>query len=708
MNERACRRLLVVRFAGVAALGGVLLVQGCAGRGGPAPAAPPGAAAAGYEGARDAPDSLALRTLSGRRIALDPGHGGVFRGSLGTGGLAEADVNLDVALRLRDRLRAAGAEVFVTREDDRDFLTPADSSLRADLVERSRRANAFAPDLFVSIHHNADAGGRHDVNETQTYWKLDDDGASFEAAQDVHRALVRNVRIGADRLLPGNYAVLRQSDAPAILTESSYLTYPPTEVRLRTPAALQLEADALVLGLARYFGRGAPAVIAFGSATESTPAGGAREQGPTLQAEIAGTFDTVELSLDGEALAPDRAGQVIAWTPRSPLAEGPHVATLRVRLAGAGSSPLVRFGFEVARVPDHLGLEAPYQLEWAPNDEALAVRMQLRDRDGLRVRSDTLGVRVHADARAAPGDTTLILLHGEAWLYLRRAASRGRRPVGPLQLRAEPVRAAVRGATLRVPLRAGPRAIECVGLRSRPHGPALRSRNARRSGWLGAQSRWLRTLPPVRRVRRGDRARGDARLAARAGGGRDLGRTSTGRDDAGQRVRRLVRRCAAGPAHRRGRRGRRRLAGPAARGPRRGLAVGHACGRRESRGGARAGRDAARVWRAGPARAAGPHADARRRPRATRRALRRRALPAHRPGRRCATPGGPHRQCHGAPLGRGHAGDVRFAGGTACRDHGGLRVGAPADLAARRCSPSSARWRTNDPRWPECARRPIA
>src|SRR5262249_25427870 len=151
-------------------------------------------------------DTTAVR---GRRIVLDPGHGGVFRGALGVHGLTEAEVNLGVALHLRGLLEARGAQVLMTRTDDRDFLTPADSSLRSDLAERVRIAGAFHPDLFVSVHHNADARGAHDVNSTQTYYKLGDEGPSLDAAQSVHRFLVRNLGIAEQRILPGNYYVLR-------------------------------------------------------------------------------------------------------------------------------------------------------------------------------------------------------------------------------------------------------------------------------------------------------------------------------------------------------------------------------------------------------------------------------------------------------------------------------------------------------------------
>jgi N-acetylmuramoyl-L-alanine amidase len=207
------------------------LVTGCARPpGGPGIIAPPARVPpkAGYDGRRDSLDSVDPSVLRGKRIVLDPGHGGFFAGAVGVGGLTEKEVNLGVALELRDMLVAAGAEVLMTRDTDRDFLTPADSTLRSDLAARAGIANAFAPDLFVSIHHNADAGGAHDVNETQTYYQLGDEGPSYDAAQDVFRAITRNLGIEVSKMIPGNFFVVRNSDAPALLTEASFLTYPPT------------------------------------------------------------------------------------------------------------------------------------------------------------------------------------------------------------------------------------------------------------------------------------------------------------------------------------------------------------------------------------------------------------------------------------------------------------------------------------------------
>jgi len=80
------------------------------------------------------------------RIVLDPGHGGRDPGALGSNGLREKDITLDVSLRLKRLLETKiGCEVVLTRSSDR-FLS---------LEERTALANSNEADLFVSIHTNA-------------------------------------------------------------------------------------------------------------------------------------------------------------------------------------------------------------------------------------------------------------------------------------------------------------------------------------------------------------------------------------------------------------------------------------------------------------------------------------------------------------------------------------------------------------------------
>ena len=427
-SRAGTRRAVVLPLVAAA----LLLGAGCARRA-PVPPPPPPLAVRwvrGYEGLADSLSQVDARGLPGRRIALDPGHGGHFRGALGVHGLAEAEVNLRVALRLRDLLVAQGAQVFLTREDDRDFLSPGDSSLRGDLSERMRRANVFHPDLFLSIHHNADAGGAHDVNETQTYYKLGDDGPSLDAAQDVHRGLVHNVGIRPQKVVPGNYFVLRSSEAPGLLTETSYITNPDVEGQLRLPEKQTLEAQALYIGLARYFARPRPVIAEFAAVAPGATAGDSlfRDQDPSLTARVAGDFDLVALRVDGLTVSPTRTGDRLAWTPAAAWRGGDHDATLQVRLGGNGATRERRLRFAVARTATTLEARGFGPTGLSRAQPVAAVRLVLRDSNGAVV-ADTLGPpqRIRLQARPGsgmqPADTVVVARDGVAWAYLRFAGA---------------------------------------------------------------------------------------------------------------------------------------------------------------------------------------------------------------------------------------------------------------------------------------------
>jgi N-acetylmuramoyl-L-alanine amidase len=399
---------------------------------------------AGYDARRDSLDSVDASVLAGRKIVLDPGHGGFFRGALGLDGLTEAEVNLGVALKLRDLLTAHGAEILLTRSEDRDFLTPSDSTLRSDLAARAALARPFAPDLFVSIHHNADPAGRRDVNETQTYYKLGDEGPSLELAQDVHRALVRNVGIRPNQVISGNYFVLRESEAPAILTEVSYITNPAVEKKLRLPEKQQLEAESLFLGITRYFMRRLPVITTF-----------VDQGGGVLMARVAGAFDRVDLEVDGRGVSAARSDDVIQWNPPAPLEQGPHEARLIVALAGEGTARPKALRFDVWRETTRLEARA-----WpAASNPGSIVAVEIRARDAAGLPSlDSIAVRVRA-TRATPRETVVVARDGIAWAYFQLAPTTGKRAAGqPLQaaeitatlagMNAPTIRASARAARL--------------------------------------------------------------------------------------------------------------------------------------------------------------------------------------------------------------------------------------------------------------------
>ncbi|UCH85007.1 MAG: N-acetylmuramoyl-L-alanine amidase [Candidatus Latescibacterota bacterium] len=212
-----------------------------------------------YEGLNENLPRLDTSILEGRTILIDPGHGGHFRGTEGQGGLDESMANLGVGLYLWGLLREAGAEVHLTRSAEKDFLGDTDSTVATDLHARVELVDSIAPDILVSIHHNADAGRDPATNRVETYYKLGDP-ASRDLAFAVHRHLMRNLGIENGEVRPGNYYILRNVDVPAIIGEGSYLTHPGVEENLRLSEKQRLEAEAYFLGVLDYFSRGTPRI----------------------------------------------------------------------------------------------------------------------------------------------------------------------------------------------------------------------------------------------------------------------------------------------------------------------------------------------------------------------------------------------------------------------------------------------------------------
>lgn len=81
------------------------------------------------------------------RVVLDPGHGGKDCGTRSVEGTCEKDLVLDISKRVARLLRQDPRfSVFLTR--DTDVFIP--------LKERTRMANRWKGDLYLSIHANAD------------------------------------------------------------------------------------------------------------------------------------------------------------------------------------------------------------------------------------------------------------------------------------------------------------------------------------------------------------------------------------------------------------------------------------------------------------------------------------------------------------------------------------------------------------------------
>ncbi|MFO7946710.1 MAG: N-acetylmuramoyl-L-alanine amidase [Armatimonadota bacterium] len=89
--------------------------------------------------------------LAGKRIAIDPGHGGSDTGAVGPTGLTEKEVNLTISSLLRERLETAGAEVVLTRYTD-TAVAPG-SGKSGELEARVQTTKVTLPSMQIPCRH---------------------------------------------------------------------------------------------------------------------------------------------------------------------------------------------------------------------------------------------------------------------------------------------------------------------------------------------------------------------------------------------------------------------------------------------------------------------------------------------------------------------------------------------------------------------------
>jgi N-acetylmuramoyl-L-alanine amidase len=242
----------------------------------PAPSAP-APPAVNRSGGFSLSRQLGLRVS---RVVIDPGHGGHDPGAK-TKGLTEADLVLDVALRLEQLLsKQDGFDVVLTRRVD--TFVP--------LEERTAIANREGADLFLSIHANASTNSAARGVETYFLNLTANPDAEMVAARenaassrsmnqlpDIVKAIALNNKIHESRdfasmiqsslhsqlqktdssvrnlgVKQAPFMVLLGATMPSVLAEISFITNKQEAANLKTEKYRQRIAEALYAGVLRY------------------------------------------------------------------------------------------------------------------------------------------------------------------------------------------------------------------------------------------------------------------------------------------------------------------------------------------------------------------------------------------------------------------------------------------------------------------------
>ncbi|MDK8184205.1 N-acetylmuramoyl-L-alanine amidase CwlD [Paenibacillus sp. UMB4589-SE434] len=193
--------------------------------------------------------------LSGKIVAIDAGHGGADGGASSRQGVIEKDINLAIALQLRDYLQQAGAVVVMTREGDYDLAdkdTKGYAKRKAeDLKRRVQFISEKQADLLISIHMNSIPSNRWSGAQTFYAKSMPNNELLAKFIQlEIRRNLENTERVAKsdDR----NLYLLRMLKIPSALVEVGFLSHP-EESRQLADEQYQLKVAASVYkGILRY------------------------------------------------------------------------------------------------------------------------------------------------------------------------------------------------------------------------------------------------------------------------------------------------------------------------------------------------------------------------------------------------------------------------------------------------------------------------
>jgi N-acetylmuramoyl-L-alanine amidase len=169
-------------------------------------------------------------------VVIDAGHGGHDRGGIPGQRVAEKDMTLDVALRLRNILSANGYNVVMTRSTD--VFIP--------LGGRVAIANSYRNAVFVCIHFNATP--RSGASGIETYFYSRD---SLPLASAIHYYVAGGAPSENRGVRRRGYYVLRKTNIPAVLVECGFLTNPTEAAYAQSASYREKLAEEIAAGVRR-------------------------------------------------------------------------------------------------------------------------------------------------------------------------------------------------------------------------------------------------------------------------------------------------------------------------------------------------------------------------------------------------------------------------------------------------------------------------
>lgn len=191
-------------------------------------------------------------------IVIDAGHGGRDPGKVGINNTLEKDINLSIAIKLKNLLEANDIKVIMTRESDTGLYDESSSNKkRADLNKRIEIIHSSNADFSISIHQNSFQ--EEYVKGAQTFYhKQSEQGKKL--SEIILDQLKETINDGNHRQAKSNetYYMLKHTENPLVIVECGYMSnYGEASLLIKDDYQEKL-AWAIHLGIMQFINQGNP------------------------------------------------------------------------------------------------------------------------------------------------------------------------------------------------------------------------------------------------------------------------------------------------------------------------------------------------------------------------------------------------------------------------------------------------------------------
>ncbi len=185
-------------------------------------------------------------------VVIDAGHGGSDPGKVGINGALEKDLNLEIALLVKQYLEADDVSVILTRDSDKGLYdADAHNKKVQDMKRRIEKIEETAPALTVSIHQNSYP--EEYVHGAQVfYYNTSAEGKKL--AEKIQERLVAYVDPENTRQIKANdsYYLLKKTAVPIVIVECGFLSNTKEAAKLMTKDYQNKLAWAIHMGILQY------------------------------------------------------------------------------------------------------------------------------------------------------------------------------------------------------------------------------------------------------------------------------------------------------------------------------------------------------------------------------------------------------------------------------------------------------------------------